>query len=245
MVFVAKMIGMFYAVVALLVLVYLLNKNALSKKIRYFFLVASSLMGFIFFAPMIPNQFQSLIVGKGSNVAIVGVLLFIALTFVFGRIFCGYICPIGAVQELAYCMQTKKLKITKKTTVYAIHILFFGAFLISGLIFSIAILRYLGFYDFFHMNTVSPFFYVFLSILIVSIFIYRPFCRLFCPYGLILSIVSAKSVFKLQRNENCTDCSRCERICPTNEIKSDSKLECYLCNRCREVCRVDAIDYSK
>ncbi len=188
------------------------RKDKFNRKIGYIFLVISTSMGFLIFAPMFPNQFQLLILGKkGSEFIVVGLLLFIILTFVFGRIFCGYLCPIGSIQELAYYMPSKKLKISNRTVPITMHFLFFGIFLISGFIFSIGILNYLGFRDFFHLNIASLSFYVFLALLIVSIFIYRPFCRFFCPYSL-LSLASAKSILKLRRNDNCVDCKSARKF---------------------------------
>ena len=194
---------------------------------------------------MFPYQLQMLVLGRGDGeMAVVGILLFIVLTFIFGRIFCGYLCPIGAVQELAYCVPSKKLKIATKIPV-AIRTIFFGAFLVFGFAFSVGILNYLGLGDFFHLNFASPFFYVFLALLITSAFIYRPFCRFFCPYGLLLSLVSIKSLFKLRQSDSCTDCKRCERVCPTNEAgRANLKMECYMCYRCREACKVNAVEYS-
>ncbi len=241
-----KIVGMIYAIVGFFILAYLFRKGLFNRKIGYLFIATSTAVGFLFFTPMFPYQLQMLVLGKGNDkiMAIVGILLFIVLTFIFGRIFCGYLCPIGAVQELTYYVPTKKLKITNKAPV-AVHAIFFGAFLISGLAFSVGILNYLGLGVFFHLNFVSPFFYVFLALLITSAFIYRPFCRFFCPYGLLLSLVSIKSLFKLRRNDNCTDCKKCERICPTNEAGEISlKMECYMCYRCKEACKVNAIEYS-
>ena len=245
-----KMIGMIYAIIAFFILVYLFNRDKFNRKIGYLFLITSTLMGFLVFAPMFPNQLQVLLLGNVKQlgvpipIVILGLVLFIILTFVFGRIFCGYLCPIGTLQEIAYIIPIKKLKIKNKTLPIVFRLIFFIVFVVLGVIFSMGILTFFGFYDLFNLNVTSIFFYIFSALLLVSIFVYRPFCRFFCPYGALLSLASVKGLFKLQRNVNCVDCKKCEVICPTNEAgRTDLKQECYLCNRCKDVCPVDAIEY--
>ena len=244
------MVGMIYAIIALFILVYLFHKDKFNRKIGYLFFTISTLMGFLVFAPMFPNQLQILLLGNVKQlgapiqIAILVLVLFIILTFVFGRIFCGYLCPIGALQEIVYLIPLKKLKIKNKTPLIIFRLIFFIAFVVLSVIFAMGILTYFGFYDFFNLNINSIFFYILLILLAVSIFVYRPFCRFICPYGVFLSLVSGKGLFKLKRNNNCIDCGECEIICPTSEAGiNDLKQECYLCNRCKDVCSVDAIEY--
>ena len=248
----ARLIGMAYAIIALLILACLFRKDKYNKKIGYMFLIVSTALGFLIFAPMLPHLLQTLVIGKIGErgtplpLMIVGLLLFMGFTLVFGRLFCGFLCPVGAIQELAYKIPTKKKKIAGKALTLVVQVIFFVLFIVLGIFSSIAILSYFGFKDFFYLDIVSPFFYVFIALLLISIFIYRPFCRLFCPYGLLLSLFAVKSIFKLRRNNNCTDCNLCEDSCPTSEAgRVDLKRECYMCNRCREACDFDAIDYRK
>ncbi len=245
-----KMVGMIYAIIALFIIVYLFHKDKFNRKIGYLFFTISALMGFLVFAPMFPNQLQILLLGNVKQlgapiqIAILGLVLFIILTFVFGRIFCGYLCPIGTLQEIVYLIPLKKLKIKNKTPLIIFRLIFFIAFVVLSVIFAMGILTYFGFYDFFNLNINSIFSYIFLILLAASIFVYRPFCRFFCPYGTLLSLASIKGKFKLQRNADCVDCKKCEIICPTNEAGgNDLKQECYLCNKCKDVCSVDAIEY--
>lgn len=244
-------IGMFYAVAVTIILGILLHRKKLNSRIGYLVLSISAGLGFILFAPMLPNQLQILLLGKTKQLAVpVGIAAlvlgaFVVLTLLLGRIFCGYVCPIGALQELTYRIKTKKFKINNKFIPIGFHLLFLPVFIITAVIFSEGILIYLGLKDFFHFDF-STYFYVFAALILISVFIYRPFCRLFCPYGAILSLVASKSLFKLRRNENCLDCGKCEKACPTNEAGVlDWKQECYLCNRCKNACPVDAIDYHR
>ncbi len=245
-----KMVGMIYAIIALFILAYLFHKDKFNRKIGYLFLIISSLMGFLIFSPMFPNQLQVLLLGNVKQLgaplplAILGLVLFVILTFVLGRIFCGYLCPIGTLQEIVYLIPVKKLKIKNKTLPIVFRLIFFIAFVVLGVIFSMGLLTFFGFYDFFNLNINSIFFYIFLILLAASIFVYRPFCRFICPYGVFLSLVSGKGLFKLKRNNNCIDCRKCEKACPTSEAgRDDLKQECYMCNRCKDVCPVDAIGY--
>lgn len=245
-------VGMAYAVVASLVIVILFRKDKFSKKIGYTFLVISTLFGFLVFAPMLPCQFQAVIVGNAKQlgapigIAIIVLVLFIILAFVFGRAFCGYVCPVGAIQELVYHIPTKKLKIKTKSIPIVFRLVFLLIFIVLALVFSIGVLKYLGIRHFFYLNFASVFFYVFLALLIVSLFVYRPLCRFFCPYGALLSVASIKGLFKIRRNDNCIDCEKCEEACPTSEAGSaDLKQECYMCGRCKDVCPVDALEYTR
>ena len=247
-----KIVGMVYAIVAIILLIVLLRQRKLNKKIGYIFLAVSSLLGFLIFAPMIPYQFQAVILGNvnqlGSPIAlaIIALVVFVVLTFVAGRVFCGYVCPIGTVQELLYNIPTKKIRIHNKSLSAVFRYTFLVVFIVMAVTLSIGLLKYLGVRDFFYLNTSSAFFYVFVGLLTVSVFFYRPFCRFTCPYGALLSLVTLKSRFRLRRNENCTDCGECEEECPTSEAgRTDLKQECYLCQRCLHICLHSAIDYTK
>jgi len=249
---VPKFIGMAYAIISLFILFYILSKDKFDKKIGIIFLVVSASMGFLIFAPMLPFQFQSIALGDFEQLGapipmvILGFSIFIILTLIFDRFFCGYLCPIGALQELVYNIPSSKITLKNKKYSFTVHTIFFIIFLISGVALSIGILHFFGIYDFFNLYLNSILFFIFVVVLVVSIFVYRPFCRQICPYGFLLSLTATKSLFKLRRNDSCINCKKCEKICPTNEAgRVDLKQECYLCNRCVDACPVDAIKYSR
>lgn len=189
--------------------------------------------------------------------AIFGLLL--GSSLLFGRIFCGYACPLGAFQELLSKINFKNdIKKQKQnrfhfdfTTRFATKVRWVTLgllFFLSG-VFSLSILPMVNpFSGFSYLKTFEivvliPFIALFL-IGILSIFLYRPWCRFFCPFGAGSAFLGQFSAIKYLRTEDCTDCGLCEKICPTQEAAADSnKGECYYCNRCIEICPYDAITF--
>ncbi|MCQ1539049.1 4Fe-4S binding protein [Methanocalculus taiwanensis] len=241
------LIGLVYAVTLSIVSAYLWTSGRFSARMRYLLLIITIILGFATFSPMIPHQFQSLIerLADGQHIGtilfsgIIGLGILTLLAALFGRQFCGYLCPIGAVQEAAYTIPTKKILVQQKGILSVIRALFLVAIIGGPFLFGIALLDYFGFPDFFKL-TFSTGTLVFIVILLIAIPIYRPFCRIICPMGAILQIGTLPAIYRIRRTDACIECGRCERACPTNEAKAgDNKGECYLCRRCIEVCPKD------
>ena len=249
---VPKIVGMIYAVILSVAVAVLLVKGKFNRRVGYVLLVVSALVGFLILAPMLPVQLQTVLLGKTQQLmAPVGVVIamlvaFAALAFVFGRTFCGYACPIGAVQELAYLIPVKKLKIRAKSASMVFRIVFLGVFAALAAFFSIGVLKYVGIADFFHLDFSTYWALAFVGLLALGAMVYRPICRFLCPYGALLSLTAFGSRFKLVRNETCIECGKCEEVCPTGEAgRSDSKQECYLCHRCIQACPTQSIQYAR
>jgi polyferredoxin len=245
-------LGLLYVIVGIPLVAYLLHKGKFFKKIGIAFTLISVVLGFLIFAPMAPLQLQSVVLndtaalGAPAGVVIGLLILFIIVVLVTGRIFCGYLCPIGAVQELAYHVPVKKAMPVEKNALFVIRLVILLIFFATAFFLSTGILSYFGIIQFFNLDIVSILFVVFLVLLFVSLSFYRPFCRIICPLGALYSLAAMKSLFKFQRSEACTDCRKCEAECPTNEAKrEDAKGDCYLCGRCVEVCPADAISYRR
>lgn len=239
-----KAAGFIYALVMIFVIAYLWYSGRWRQKHGWLLLVISALLGFLIFSPVAPHQFQQLVVrdvqGLGAPliVGVIGLSVVLLLTFVFGRFFCGYLCPVGSVQEIAYHVPVPKVNLRPKKVFMGARLAFFIVFLVMAFLFSASLLAWFGIRDFFYLSLTAGT-VVFVVVLLLSMTFYRPFCRVICPYGLLLSLGAWKSIFRLQRTDACIECKKCEKVCPTDEAKQDDgKAECYLCGRCTDACPV-------
>lgn len=155
------------------------------------------------------------------------VLLFFTIPLVFalfyGRVFCSSACPLGAVQEVVI-YKPVKLPAAVKHLLGIIPYIYLGTVTLfaatgSGFI----ICRYDPFVGFFRLS--GPFGIMLLGagFLITGIFIARPYCRFFCPYGVLLGIFSffSRKHLKITPDE-CIQCKLCENSCPVDAINIPS-----------------------
>lgn len=170
-------------------------------------------------------------------------------TIIWGRIYCGWICPFGAIQDILGKISPFHIRMTsndgKKARLikYILFIIITGAVFFTGNI---------GFMNLEPFNTIfrlkgDIFIFIFLIFLLFSsLFIFRFWCRYLCGAGAFLSILSNFSIFPLRGKKECSLCGRCESKCPleicdVNENVFVDKGECIHCNLCREECKEKAI----
>ncbi|MBD3255439.1 MAG: 4Fe-4S binding protein [Candidatus Lokiarchaeota archaeon] len=257
-----------WIVLSCIVLGFLL-KSKKSKKLLTTLYLISIIVGGILLGG-IPNAvmpIQHLIVVLGGEPAafilIPMLLVLITLlltTLLIGRVFCGYACPVGALQELSSRALYKSKPRKDDSLIYKINppnkvsmiirwvmfVIFFATIIIWNFLLLQLINPFLGFYFLLH-STELIILIPLISLIIIfglSFFVYRPWCRFLCPFGALASLTSRYSRLKLKRTEACTECHLCEQVCPTQEaFRESSKSECYLCNRCVEICPQEAIKF--
>ncbi len=250
-----QVIGIVYAIISIFIGALLWRTGRFEKRVQFLFLFLTAFLGFLIFSPMLPVQFQDALVRvasgtspgagaaaeSGPSVPAVfsGVVVMVVLAFIFGRHFCGYLCPIGALQEIFYNIPLKKIVIRQKKALTIVRLFIFLGIIAAAFIFLIGVIPFFGIKPFFSL-AVTAASLVFIVVLIISLFIYRPFCRVICPNGLLFQIAAAPARLKIYRTAACIECGKCERACPTDESKrSDCKSECYFCHRCIDACPVE------
>lgn len=79
---------------------------------------------------------------------------------------------------------------------------------------------------------------------VLSVLIYRPFCKYICPLGAVYSVFNPISVFRYRVDrEKCTGCGACARACKmqVDPVKNANHPECIRCGDCKKSCPVKAI----
>ncbi len=159
-----------------------------------------------------------------------GIVAFFALpllfTLFFGRTFCAAVCPLGAAQEL---VAVRSVKVPRWID-HALGIfpyLYLGAavlFAISGTAFIIC--RYDPFVAFFRLGGNENMLIFGTCVLLIGVFIGRPYCRYLCPYGAVLALFSRVSKWHLRIVPgDCIQCRLCENACPYGAIQTPTSPE--------------------
>ena len=168
----------------------------------------------------------------------------VLLSLVFGRIYCGWICPMNTLFR-PITWPRKKLNIKPfKTPGFMKHpavrivfvVLFFGTMLIT---------KRLG------MKMPIPAIITGLSLLVTLVFEETLWHNSICPYGTIFSLSSRLAKKGMAIDEAaCISCGKCQKVCPSNAIdtldtkkRRIRKSDCLVCQACAEVCPEKAIRY--
>ncbi len=243
---------------ALLILISLFIKNEKVRKLRPFVLLASlAYLGFYKGGCpcMIMSMENSMLIILGKTVKWTSIVLFVSLlplTYFFGKIWCGWLCPLGALQEFLSASSKFKLLQSNKAqrNLRYLRVFFLIAFIVQTAITQTYLWGKIDpFKVAFNLTASNTIGVVLLILLFVtSILIYRPFCRGMCPVGLVLGWVTMiPGAKKITKKEACIDCRCCSNVCKTKAIVNENNKtilnaqDCIVCGDCFGSCKKDAL----
>ena len=89
---------------------------------------------------------------------------------------------------------------------------------------------------------------VLIVIAVLSLIIYRPFCKYLCPLGAFYALFNKFSLYRLTVDEEkCVNCKACERACKmgVEVTKNINSPECIRCGACMDACPKQCIHREK
>ncbi len=172
------------------------------------------------------------------------------LTIIGNKLFCGWVCPVGALQELINEIPlSRKVKIRLPFILTnSVRILVFALFLIVLVSANISIYGYTNPFEFFQFRWVIWSVLTLAVTMIASLFIFRPFCYFLCPLGLVTWVLEQISIFRVKRDGDCISCDRCDTstYCPAVPAVLKGKRirpDCFSCGRCLRQCPKNVLKY--
>lgn len=190
----------------------------------------------------------------------VALVIFLLIVFLANKYICSWGCQAGVLQDLIYRFNQddknksvigRQIKIPFVVT-NGLRIAFLVVFTIAAFSWGTDIIEYVDPFKIFkpvHLGIAGGLFVGLLFVL--SLFMYRPWCHLFCPFGLVGWLVEKISWIKISVDyDSCIACKKCEQACPSTVmsaiLRQDGKTipDCFSCYACREACPTNSIEFS-
>ena len=199
---------------------------------------------------------------------ITGFLILLGVTL--GRFICGFLCPFGWFQDLLHKIPGKKFSTARLKPLRYLKYIILAVFVILLPMFAT---NSIGMGDPFFCKYICPQgvlegaiplsignaairsalgklfsfkFCILITVVVLSILFYRPFCKWICPLGAIYSLFNKVSFLNITiENSKCVGCNQCSRACKMDidVCRTPNHPECIRCGACIKACPKDAIHY--
>jgi len=187
---------------------------------------------------------------------------------ILGRTICGWICPLGLIQELLHKIPTPKIRKSRVTRVLSwLKYILLAVFVVAiplwyGLKNNLPLPGFCKYIcpagtfegamgllsnpvntEKFSMLGIlfTRKFIIMLVIGLLCVFCYRSFCRFICPLGAIYGFFNRFNVIGVKVDKGrCNNCGACVRSCGM-DVRRVGDHECINCGKCMEGCAQKAI----
>lgn len=199
---------------------------------------------------------------------IVGFLLLLGM--LLGRAICGFLCPFGWLQELLHKIPTKKFSSRK---LKPLRYLKYGILVVMVCMLPVLAANDVGIGDPFFCKYLCPqgvlegaiplslvnpsiraalgklFSWklsILLTMIVLSVLFFRPFCKWLCPLGAFYALLNRMSLFRMQVDrDKCVSCGKCAKACKmdVDVTKTPNHTECIRCGMCARACPTCAVHF--
>jgi len=186
--------------------------------------------------------------------------IFLSMVILANKFICSWGCQLGTLQDLIFRLNRDskdrkglfgQFKIPFIIS-NSIRILFFLVLTLVAFIWAADIIGQIDPFKIFKPQAIGIAGGLFIGlILVLSLFVYRPWCHFFCPFGLTGWIAEKVSFFKIKVDyDKCISCRACSKACPSTVmdaiLKQDRIIpDCFSCGTCIETCPVKAISFER
>lgn len=214
------------------------------------------------------GSFQAVVGSSKFNFSyyITGILIFLGV--MLGRFICGFLCPFGWFQDLLHKIPGKKLSSKKLKPLRYIK---YGVLLIAVIALPILLTNNAGQGSPYFCKYICPQgileggiplsladhniraalgslfnwkLAILISVIILSVLYYRPFCKWLCPLGAFYALFNRFSLLSYRVDKDkCVSCGKCSRVCKMDVdiTKDNAHPECIRCGDCKKACPTCAI----
>lgn len=216
------------------------------------------------------GSFQAVITSRTNKFTFYVIGFFLLFGALFGRLVCGWLCPFGLVQDLLHKIPfPKKLHRLPgdRFLKYLKYLILVGFVIVLPL----TVLDLVGQGQPWFCKYICPSGTLFAGIpliasnpplraalgwlftwkaailvglLILSMAVYRPFCRYLCPLGAIYGWFNPIALYRFRIDTaKCTQCGACQRACKLDipVWETPNSAECIRCGDCRRACPHGAV----
>jgi NosR/NirI family transcriptional regulator, nitrous oxide reductase regulator len=179
--------------------------------------------------------------------ALYAVLAFALITALFwGRAYCGYMCPLGTLFDLAGYLLPRRFILragTDRALKWVKRIMLVAALALALGLGSVAVLKYEVFDTVFLLDGSLVAVLLAVVVLVLSVPFGRFYCRYLCGVGVCLGTLSNYSFARIKLARECDRCGSCAGVCPVGAIDITEKgsvidaVECIRCGDCTRTCQ--------